>query len=118
MENQRNIYDYNSYLAGMNCKPNFNISMHCTQVKNLEIEVSDLKESESGPYRIITIGTVDHYMTEKQAEKLFETMEPKLYEETFKEIEDKYLSEKVRADRLEEELEQLKEKTYIKGECC
>ena len=112
MKNNRNVYDSKSYIAGMNCKPSLNINVHCTEVKNLEIEVSDVKKNDCESYRVLTIGTVNHFMTEKQAEQLFEILEPKLFEETFEEVEDKYRTERARRKQLEEEVEHLRARLY------
>ncbi|GEM_PF-4741237 len=103
--------DAQSYLKGVNSKPNINISVHLTDIENLNAEMSDIKTSSNeAKYRIFTIGTVNHFITEEQTERIFETIEPKIYDETFAELEEKYLSERVRRKHLEEELELLKER--------
>ncbi|HZK02176.1 MAG TPA: hypothetical protein VFC96_04855 [Anaerovoracaceae bacterium] len=73
-------------------KPNINIQAHLRHEENMVVDLSDITKSEGGQeYRILSIGTIDFYMTEKQAEQLFEELESKLYDESFQELENKYL---------------------------
>jgi len=51
-------------------------------------------------------------MTENQAEKLFHIQEKALYEESFKDIEDKYFKEKHLRENLEEEISYWKERYF------
>jgi len=95
----------------INTKPTVTMLINLSSLEKLKVALSDIKEDSMGfKYRTLDIENTSFMITEDQAEQIFETLEPKLFEETFKEIDDKYMSEKVRADRLEEELEFLKEK--------
>ena len=103
----------------INTKPTVSVLINLTSMEKLNIDLSDIKTDTMGfKHRTLTIENTSFMVTEDQAEQLFEALEPKLYDETFKEIEDKYLTERAIRKQLEEEVEQLKEKNYIKGECC
>jgi len=60
----------------------------------------------------LRIGDIDIFMTENQAEKLFHIQEKALYEESFKDIEDKYFKEKHLRENLEEEISYWKERYF------
>lgn len=95
----------------INTKPTVTVTVNLSSMEKLKVSLSDIKEDSMGlKYRTLDMDNFSFMITEDQAEQIFGEMEPKLYEETFAEIEDKYLSEKVRADHLEEELELLKER--------
>lgn len=99
------------FLRGLNQRPVTNIMTHIENMKDAVIGFSDIQESCDGSkYRVLKIADVDIFMTEEQAELIFKTMEPKIYDETFAELEDKYFTERARARHLEEELELLKER--------
>jgi len=95
----------------INAKPTVTMLINLTSLEKLKVNLSDVKTDCMGlKYRTLDIDNSSFMVTEDQAEEIFEIMEPKLYEETFKEIEDKYQTEKFKREKLEEELEQLKEK--------
>ncbi len=73
-------------------QPRTTIQVHLRHEKNMVIDLSNITKSEGGQeYRVLSIGTIDFFMTEKQAEQLFEELETKLYDESFQELENKYL---------------------------
>ncbi len=94
-----------SFERGLNSRAMTMVSIHINNMVNPKIEVKTFGEA-----KVLNIEDASVFMTENQAEKLFEALEKELYEETFAEIEDKYMTEKVRADHLEEEIEMLKER--------
>lgn len=92
-------------------KPTISVMAHVEDMKEIEITLSDVKGHVNGsPYRALSIEDISIFMTENQAEQVFKTLERGLYEETFAELEEKYLTERVRRKHLEEELELLKER--------
>ena|SRR5690554_803616 len=93
------------FMKGYNAKATTMISVHVADMEEIRIEIDKL-ENETF---ILRIEDATLYMTERQAEQLFEVLERELYEETFSQIEDKYRTEKVRRERLEEEVEELRQ---------
>ena len=103
----------NSFLRGLHSKPITNIMMHIEEVRDVKMELLDFVVCKDGPkYKVLRIADIDIFMTENQAEKLFEIQEKALYEESFKDMEDKYMSEKLRREKLEEEIDYWKEKYF------
>ncbi len=89
-----------------NFRPNINITVHLRHEKDMVVDLSDIEKNEGGQeYRVLSIGTIDFFMTEKQAEQLFEELETKLYDESFQELENKYLRLKNENKRLMAKLE-------------
>jgi cell shape-determining protein MreC len=65
---------------------------HCDREKNLEISLSDVNESKDfdeniNRYRVLRIGDLSVFISEKQAENLCEVVEKALYDEqTYEEL--------------------------------
>ena len=92
-----------------NFRPNINITVHLRHEKDMVVDLSDIKKSEGGQeYRVLSIGTVDFFMTEKQAEQLYTELDTKLFDESFQELENKYIGLKLENEKLQEEIERLK----------
>ena len=73
-------------------QPRTTIQVHLRHEKNMVIDLSNITKSEGGQeYRVLSIGTVDFFMTEKQAEQLYTELDAKLFDESFQELENKYL---------------------------
>ena len=73
-------------------QPRTTIQVHLRHEKNMVIDLSNITKSEGGQeYRVLSIGTVDFFMTEKQAEQLFEELETKLNKYLHLKNENKYL---------------------------
>ena len=73
-------------------QPRTTIQVHLRHEKNMVIDLSNITKSEGGQeYRVLSIGTIDFFMTEKQAEQLYTELDAKLFDESFQELENKYL---------------------------
>ncbi|MFW5649125.1 MAG: hypothetical protein ACOCG5_08560 [Candidatus Alkaliphilus sp. MAG34] len=73
-------------------QPRTTIQVHLRHEKDMIVDLSDIEKSEGGQeYRVLSIGTVDFFMTEKQAEQLYTELDAKLFDESFQELENKYL---------------------------
>ena len=73
-------------------QPRTTIQVHLRHEKDMIVDLSDIEKSEGGQeYRVLSIGTVDFFMTEKQAEQLYTELDTKLFDESFQELENKYL---------------------------
>lgn len=73
-------------------QPRTTIQVHLRHEKDMIVDLSDIEKSEGGQeYRVLSIGTVDFFMTEKQAEQLYTELDAKLFDESFQELKNKYL---------------------------
>ena len=73
-------------------QPRTTIQVHLRHEKNMVVDLSDKTKSEGGQeYRVLSIGTIDFIMTEKQAEQLYTELDAKLFDESFQELKNKYL---------------------------
>lgn len=99
------------FIRGLNSRPITSVMVHIQDMPGVITEFSNEQENSNGcKYRVLKIANIDVFMTEKQAEQIFKTLESKLYDETFAELEDKYFTERSKARHLEEELELFKER--------
>ena len=96
------------FMKGYNSKPGVGIYYHVSGMENLDASLSETKKDIHGKdYRVLTIAGISVFLNEEQAIKIHEVLEKELYAETYKEIEDKYISEQMRADELEAKVKEV-----------